>query len=122
MSTTAAAVEVLAEALDESGQDDAELDALHDAWRRGDADMLWNDMARDMQAHYPRLYQRINVERNDAWLPRLDALLRDGHAGDNTLVVVGSLHLLGSDGIVEKLRARGYTVERICSACRSNGG
>ena len=38
-----------------------------------------------------------------------------GH--DDTLVVVGTLHLLGSDGVVEKLRAKGYTVERICAAC-----
>jgi hypothetical protein len=36
---------------------------------------------------------------------------------DDTLVVVGALHLLGSDGVVEKLRAKGYKVERICSAC-----
>ena len=35
----------------------------------------------------------------------------------NSLVVVGSLHLLGPDGVVEKLRAKGYRVERICSAC-----
>jgi uncharacterized protein YbaP (TraB family) len=32
--------------------------------------------------------------------------------------VVGSLHLLGGDGVVEKLRAKGYEVERICSACK----
>jgi len=49
-------------------------------------------------------------------VPKLEQRLRDSHA-DNTLVVVGSLHLLGSDGVVEKLRARGYKVERICSAC-----
>jgi len=34
-------------------------------------------------------------------------------------VVVGALHLLGDDGVVEKLRARGYQVERICSACKA---
>ena len=33
------------------------------------------------------------------------------------VVVVGALHLLGEDGVVEKLRAAGYEVERICSAC-----
>jgi uncharacterized protein YbaP (TraB family) len=32
--------------------------------------------------------------------------------------VVGALHLLGSDGVVEKLRAAGYAVERICKACK----
>ncbi|WP_410724407.1 TraB/GumN family protein [Burkholderia sp. SIMBA_024] len=30
-----------------------------------------------------------------------------------TLAVVGSLHLLGADGVVEKLRAKGYKVERV---------
>ncbi|MGL4690921.1 MAG: TraB/GumN family protein, partial [Stenotrophomonas maltophilia] len=34
-----------------------------------------------------------------------------------TLVVVGTLHLLGNDGVVEKLRARGYKVERVCTGC-----
>ena len=56
------------------------------------------------------------VARNDAWVTKLDRRLRDGH-DDDTLVVVGSLHLLGDDGVVEKLRAKGYKVERICSAC-----
>jgi uncharacterized protein YbaP (TraB family) len=42
----------------------------------------------------------------------------DGMGKDDTLVVVGALHLLGSDGVVEKLRAKGYRVERICNACR----
>jgi uncharacterized protein len=93
-----------------------ELEKLHDAWRSGDADAIWNDMAVDMQGRYPKLYQRINVERNDAWLPKLEQLLANPGA-DDTLVVVGALHLLGSDGVVEKLRAKGYTVERICSAC-----
>ena len=36
-----------------------------------------------------------------------------------TLVVVGTLHLLGSDGVVEKLRAKGYKVERVCTACKA---
>ena len=36
---------------------------------------------------------------------------------DDTLAVVGTLHLLGGDGVVEKLRAKGYKVERVCSVC-----
>ncbi|RZA05451.1 MAG: TraB/GumN family protein, partial [Proteobacteria bacterium] len=62
--------------------------------------------------------QRINVARNDAWLPKLQKRLTDP-GKDDTLVVVGALHLLGTDGVVEKLRAKGYKVERICSACKS---
>lgn len=92
------------------------IDRLHDAWRRGDTATLWDTMALEMQRDFPKLYRRINVERNDAWVPRLAALL-EAPGSDDTLVVVGALHLLGEDGVVEKLRARGYEVERICSAC-----
>jgi uncharacterized protein YbaP (TraB family) len=49
-------------------------------------------------------------------VPQLAARLDDS-ADEDVLVVVGALHLLGEDGVVEKLRAAGYDVERICSAC-----
>lgn len=108
-------VQMLADALS-GDQGGAQVDQLHAAWRRGDADALWHGMAVDMRREYPALYQRINVDRNDAWVPKLEARLKQ-HASDDTLVVVGALHLLGEDGVVEKLRARGYRVERVCSAC-----
>jgi len=109
-------LQFLDESLDSSLTDNAELEQLHAAWRAGDAQALWNGLAADMRARYPRLYAHINVERNDAWLPKLEARLQ-APGDDDTLVVVGALHLLGGDGVVEKLRARGYRVERICSAC-----
>lgn len=89
---------------------------LHDLWRAGDADGLWREMAVPMRQDYPDLYARINTERNDAWVPKLEALLADP-AHRDTLVVVGALHLIGEDGVVAKLRARGHRIERICSAC-----
>jgi len=106
------------EALDQADKGSVETERLHQAWRRGDADGLWKGMAADMKRQYPRLYARINVERNDAWVPKIRQIL-DQPGDDDALVVVGALHLLGEDGVVEKLRARGYTVERICSACES---
>lgn len=108
----------LAESLQEAEKGAAETQRLHAAWRRGDAEELWNGMVADMRTQYPRLYQRINVDRNDAWVPKIRRIL--GQPGDDdALVVVGALHLLGDDGVVEKLRARGYQVERICSACKA---
>lgn len=96
---------------------DGELDKLHDEWRNGDVTAIWNDMATDMRSRYPELYQHINVERNDAWVPKIERLLA-APGTDDTLVVVGALHLLGGDGVVEKLRAKGFAVERVCSACK----
>ncbi|NYZ63816.1 TraB/GumN family protein [Luteimonas deserti] len=107
-------VEMLGEALDQADAGPDAIDALHATWRAGDAARLWDEMAADMRERAPALYQRINTDRNDAWLPRLDAMLRQE---SDILVVVGALHLLGEDGVVEKLAARGYAVERICVAC-----
>lgn len=109
-------LQFLSEALTQAGEGKEETMRLHQAWRAGDAEGLWNGMAADMKRDYPRLYQRINVARNDAWVPRIEQRLK-ATGKDDTLVVVGALHLLGSDGVVEKLRARGYKVERVCSAC-----
>ncbi len=110
-------LQFLAEALSESRDAKEETAKLHAAWRAGKADVLWQDMAVQMKKEYPNLYQRINVARNDAWVPKIEKRLTDS-GKDDTLVVVGALHLLGPDGVVEKLRAKGYVVERICSACK----
>jgi uncharacterized protein YbaP (TraB family) len=108
--------QLLAEALGEAKQGPSKTRELHAAWRAGDVARLRDEMAAEMKREYPALYRRINVERNDAWLPKLEAKLAD--KDDDTLVVVGALHLLGEDGVVEKLRAKGYAVERVCSACK----
>ncbi len=109
-------LQFLNESLGEAENAQVEIDRLHAAWRRGDPQMLLHGMATDMRRDYPQLYRRINVDRNDAWVPKLQRML-DGEAKDDTLVVVGALHLLGDDGVVEKLRAKGYRVKRVCSAC-----
>lgn len=107
--------QMVAEALDQADKADAEGRKLHDAWRRGDDKLLWTSMAAQMRGQYPQLYKRINTDRNDAWVPKLQQYLQAGQGG--TLVVVGTLHLLGDDGVVDKLKAKGFTVERVCTGC-----
>jgi uncharacterized protein YbaP (TraB family) len=93
------------------------LNQLHDAWRSGDVARLEQLTRVEMQDKAPASYRIMNVDRNDAWVPQLQAMLDGQGKDDDVLVVVGSLHLLGADGVVEKLRAKGYAVERVCSAC-----
>ena len=112
-----AQAQLLDEALTQFNQNGKEVEKLHSAWRNGDVDTLWNEMALEMKRQYPELYARMNATRNDAWLPKLEQRL-SAPGTDDTMVIVGALHLLGSDGLVEKLRAKGYRVERICSACK----
>lgn len=113
-------LQFLAEALSESKNAKEETAKLHAAWRAGKVDMLWQDMGIQMKKEYPNLYKRINVERNDTWVPKIEKRLDESNK-DDILVVVGALHLLGPDGVVEKLRGKGYRVERICAACRQAG-
>lgn len=94
----------------------ADMQKLHRQWRAGDVDGLNRTMREEMIAKTPRTYRIIDVARNEAWLPKIEARLTEA-GSDDTLVVVGALHLLGPDGLVEKLRAKGYEVKRVCTTC-----
>jgi uncharacterized protein YbaP (TraB family) len=96
-----------------------ELMDMHAWWRAGDVARLDAKMRAEMARKTPEFYRLLDVERNAAWLPRIEARLR-APGTDDTLVVVGSLHLLGPDGLVEKLRAKGFRVERVCDACAAD--
>ena len=102
----------LLEALDDVDGMQAQMEELHADWRRGDEAAIERVMDSELKSSYPQLYQRINVARNDAWVPKLRHLL-DAPGRDDTLVVVGAMHLVGPDGVVAKLRASGYRVERL---------
>jgi hypothetical protein len=56
------------------------------------------------------MFERLLVERNRNWLPKLEALFsRSGRA----FVVVGAAHLVGPDGLIALLKAKGYQVEQV---------
>jgi hypothetical protein len=92
--------------LDESQQLDRELSELLRAWKEGDSDQLARLLSDEFDG-FPDLYRTLTVDRNRAWVSRLTSLLDDR---DDYLVVVGALHLVGRDSVVELLRKRGYEV------------
>ncbi|GAB2505100.1 TraB/GumN family protein [Arenimonas alkanexedens] len=102
----------LRDSLDDIGALEQDINRMHALWRAGDADGLYAMSGGEMKRDYPELYERMNVARNRAWLPRIRAML-DSETSDDTLVVVGAMHLLGEDGVVSMLRDAGYTVERL---------
>jgi len=83
--------------------------AMEVAWRRGDAAAL-QDVLRRSLPEGSKARSRFLSQRNQAWLQGIEARLR---RPDDTLVVVGALHLLGEDGLVALLRRRGLVVERV---------
>lgn len=104
--------QALADSLDAADDFKKHIDQLHGLWRRGDDAGLDAELVQEFKREYAALYKRINVDRNQAWLPKLRRLL-DEESEDDVLVVVGSMHLVGSDGLVSQLRAHGYRVQRL---------
>lgn len=105
--------QLIQEALDANAADNArDLENLRRLWKAGDVAGLQRETVTRMRREYPDLYRSVNVERNRAWLPKVQAML-DGETDDDTMVVVGALHLLGDDGLVQLLRSKGYFVERL---------
>jgi uncharacterized protein YbaP (TraB family) len=92
--------------LDDSEELDQELDELLRAWRKGDSATLAR-LLTDEFAQFPDLYRTLTVDRNRVWAARLVDLL-DDH--DDYLVVVGALHLVGRDSVVDLLTKRGFAV------------
>jgi len=92
--------------LDESAQADAELEQLLAAWRKGDITALAALLSDEFE-RFPQLYRPLTEDRNRAWVGQLGDLLDDR---DDYLVVVGALHLVGRNSVVDLLRQRGYTV------------
>ena len=100
---------LLAETLKELDTQQAEVTRLADAWKAGDAATVERIVLQDLKSD-PRLYQRMLVDRNRDWLPKIEALVARGR---RPFVVVGAAHLVGADGLLAMLRARGFTIEQL---------
>jgi uncharacterized protein YbaP (TraB family) len=92
--------------LEESAQIDAQVGELVQAWRTGDVKRLAELLSGEYD-EFPDLYRRLTVDRNRAWIGPLVDLLDDR---DDYLVVVGALHLVGKDSVVDLLEQRGFEV------------
>jgi hypothetical protein len=100
---------MLAEMLKELETEKASFGKLADAWKSGDAATVERIVLTDLKQD-PLMYQRLVVERNHNWLPKIEALFtRRGHA----FVVVGAAHLVGADGLIATLKAKGYSIEQM---------
>ena len=92
--------------LEEADDFDAEVGELVSAWKAGDTARLAAVLSAEF-ALFPELYRPLTEDRNRAWVPEIVDLLSER---DDYLVVVGALHLVGRNSVVDLLRQRGYRV------------
>lgn len=82
------------------------ISAMQTAWLTGDVarlDKLLNGTTRQHAA----AHERLLAQRNGRWLPRIAAMVNDRNS---YFIAVDVAHLVGSDGVVAQLRAKGYRV------------
>jgi uncharacterized protein len=86
-----------------------DLTKVKDAWLAGDAAGL-DSLLNSRMTSAPGLLTTLLTNRNRSWIPKLETMLQ---GSDDVLVVVGAGHLVGKQGVVEMLRAKGYTIEQM---------
>jgi hypothetical protein len=102
-------VRMLDQTVDELKDLKTEMGEVTSAWRNGDAARLAALLSIEYRA-FPSLYRPLVTDRNRRWIPQVEELLR---SSDNSLVVVGALHLVGEGGLLELLRSKGYTITQL---------
>ena len=78
------------------------------AWREGDVKWIEKQLLTPMIQDFPEVYDAIIKQRNDRWMVKLLSMIREKKTG---LVLVGTMHLPGKDGLLEEFRCAGFTVE-----------
>lgn len=91
-------------------KDSGELTTLIDAWKRGDVATIARIEDEDLARQAPALYQRLLVQRNQAWAVKIAAMLQ--HPG-TIFIAVGAAHLAGPDSVQAQLESHGTPVARL---------
>jgi uncharacterized protein YbaP (TraB family) len=86
-----------------------EMTSVTNAWVGGDVAGL-DKLLNKTRSASPGMFARLVTNRNRSWIPKIAAML---NGTSDALVVVGAAHLVGKQGVVELLRAQGYTIEQM---------
>lgn len=88
----------------------AAIEDMVTAWRAGDQASLEAQFIKPMLAEAPELYDSMLVERNNNWMPQIEAMFDEP---GTEFVLVGAAHLIGEHGVLAMLSERGYEVGRV---------
>ncbi len=80
------------------------------SWRKGDSEQLQALFVDPMREKFEPIYQQLLVQRNNNWMPQIIDML---NTPQTEMVLVGSAHLLGEDGLLQLLEQQGYKVVQL---------
>jgi uncharacterized protein len=88
----------------------SELTELIEAWKNGDVATIARLEDEDLRQTEPKLYQRLLVQRNQAWANKIASMLRQP---GTIFIAVGAAHLAGPDSVQAQLKAQGLKAELV---------
>lgn len=100
--------QLLIKSLDDASSLEQDMETLLAAWRAGHDEELAS-LQSEAFRDFPALYASLIRARNENWVEVLVSLLDDER---DYLVVVGALHLVGEDSVVNGLERLGYKAAR----------
>ncbi|WP_028865823.1 TraB/GumN family protein [Psychromonas aquimarina] len=80
------------------------------AWRNGDRKQLEALFISEMKQDFPEVYEQLLVQRNNNWLPKIKSMFKEP---GTEYILVGAGHLIGPDGILQRLEKEGYKVTQV---------
>nr|WP_232365178.1 TraB/GumN family protein [Salinimonas marina] len=83
---------------------------MKDQWRAGDMQALHDTAMGDVAEQYPQVYDDLLVNRNHNWIPKIEAMMKSPEV---ELVLVGTLHMPGNEGVLALLKQKGYTLTQL---------
>ena len=101
--------ELIAYTLDQIGELPDLMASMKAAWRNGDNAKMGELGLMPLKKDFPNMYDQLIVKRNNAWMPEIEAMVQNP---DIELILVGALHLVGEDGLLAQLEAKGYRIEQ----------
>lgn len=102
--------ELLIQTLDDLPDIKNLMQKLANAWRTGNRAALIEHGLLDMDKDFPEMYQDMIKQRNDNWMPIVENLIKHP---EKKMVLVGALHLVGEDGLLQRLEKKGYTIKQL---------
>ncbi|MCD4792119.1 MAG: TraB/GumN family protein [Bacteroidales bacterium] len=103
--------------LEESNQNEQYLKML-EAWKIGNENELNNLSRIEMKEAGKKFtgvkeqYEKMFIERDEAMLDKITSYLNDD-TGKTYFIIVGIFHLVGEDGLIKMLEAKGYKTKQL---------
>ena len=105
-------LQLLENTLQDFDQGASKLDAMVNAWIKGDDAAITRTTVDEIKKPFPELYRTIVVQRNEAWA---EAIAQMSNGSGVTFIAVGAAHLAGPDSVQNALARRGVRVDRVAA-------